>query len=139
MKHQGFGFGGRPPRLPFSRAAAALASDVTLPPLRPSATAAGFLRGIGDLLHAIKRRSARQQCVQARIRLAQGWNGAAGDVVVAAVLLREGCLARNRPKALHGMCDRFAAVREVATGRGVLFHETNIPNRLDYVNGAKWA
>jgi hypothetical protein len=42
MSH--FGFGGRPPFLPFARAASALASEVTRPPLRPSATAAGFLR-----------------------------------------------------------------------------------------------
>jgi hypothetical protein len=39
---------GRPPRLPFLRAAAALASLVTLPPFRPRATAAGFLRGIAS-------------------------------------------------------------------------------------------
>jgi hypothetical protein len=38
-------FLGAPPFLPFSRAAAALASERTLPPLRPRATAAGFLRG----------------------------------------------------------------------------------------------
>lgn len=38
---------GHPPFLPFSRAAAVLASERTLPPRRPKATAAGFLRGIG--------------------------------------------------------------------------------------------
>lgn len=38
-------FFGRPPFAPLARAASALASDVTLPPFRPSATAAGFLRG----------------------------------------------------------------------------------------------
>jgi hypothetical protein len=38
-------FLGAPPFLPFSRAAAALASERTLPPLRPRETAAGFLRG----------------------------------------------------------------------------------------------
>lgn len=37
-------FRGLPPFLPFSRAASALASLVTCPPFRPSATAAGFLR-----------------------------------------------------------------------------------------------
>lgn len=37
------GLRGRPPFLPFRRAAFALASDVTLPPLRPRATACGFL------------------------------------------------------------------------------------------------
>lgn len=42
---QGFGFGGRPPSLPFALTAAVLAADLTFPPLRPSATAAGFLRG----------------------------------------------------------------------------------------------
>jgi hypothetical protein len=36
---------GRPPLAPLARAAAAFASDVALPPRRPSATAAGFLRG----------------------------------------------------------------------------------------------
>lgn len=39
---------GRPPLRPFLRAAVALASDVTLPPLRPKSTAAGFLRGIAS-------------------------------------------------------------------------------------------
>jgi hypothetical protein len=43
-KDQDLSFGGRPPRLPLIRAASALASEVTFPPLRPSATAAGFLR-----------------------------------------------------------------------------------------------
>ena len=38
---------GRPPLAPLRRAASALASERTLPPLRPKATAAGFLRGIG--------------------------------------------------------------------------------------------
>jgi hypothetical protein len=37
---------GRPPFLPLARDAAAFVSDVTLPPFRPSATAAGFLRAI---------------------------------------------------------------------------------------------
>jgi hypothetical protein len=48
----GLRFFGRPPRLPFSRALAALASLVrplfACPPSRPSATAAGFLRGTAD-------------------------------------------------------------------------------------------
>jgi hypothetical protein len=39
-------FFGLPPFAPFARAAAALASDVDLPPFRPSETAAGFLRGM---------------------------------------------------------------------------------------------
>ena len=39
-------FFGLPPLAPLARAAAALASDLTLPPLRPSETAAGFLRGM---------------------------------------------------------------------------------------------
>lgn len=39
--------GGRPPLAPLTRAAAALASERTLPPSLPSATAAGFLRGTG--------------------------------------------------------------------------------------------
>jgi hypothetical protein len=38
-----FGFGGRPPRFPLALAAAALASDVAFPPLRPRLTAAAFL------------------------------------------------------------------------------------------------
>lgn len=38
-------FFGRPPFAPLALAASAFASDVTLPPFRPSATAAGFLRG----------------------------------------------------------------------------------------------
>jgi hypothetical protein len=39
-------FAGRPPRLPFARAAAAFRSLVTLPPFRPMATAAGFFRAM---------------------------------------------------------------------------------------------
>lgn len=41
-------FSGRPPRLPFRRAAAAFAAEVTRPPFRPNATAAAFLRGTAD-------------------------------------------------------------------------------------------
>lgn len=41
-------FFGLPPFAPFARAASAFASERTLPPLRPSATAAGFLRGTAD-------------------------------------------------------------------------------------------
>src|SRR5262249_1060751 len=37
-------FGGRPPFIPFSRAAAAFFGVLRLPPRRPSATAAGFFR-----------------------------------------------------------------------------------------------
>lgn len=37
---------GRPPFFPFRRAASALAALLTLPPLRPRATAAGFLRAM---------------------------------------------------------------------------------------------
>ena len=61
MQDYAFGFGGRPPRLPFSRAAAALASDVTRPPLRPSDTAAGFFLGMAlvDIAGNILRRQRR--------------------------------------------------------------------------------
>lgn len=44
-----FGFGGRPPRLPFSREAAAFADERVRPPFLPRATAWGFLRGMGGL------------------------------------------------------------------------------------------
>lgn len=46
QEHQDLGLGGRPPFAPLARAAAAFADDLTSPPLRPSATAAGSLRGI---------------------------------------------------------------------------------------------
>lgn len=41
------GLRGLPPLAPLARAASDLASERTFPPLRPKATAAGFLRGIG--------------------------------------------------------------------------------------------
>ena len=44
--------GGRPPFAPLARAAAALAALLALPPLRPRATAAGFLRRLRDTLPA---------------------------------------------------------------------------------------
>ena len=120
-----FGLGGRPPRLPFSRAAAAFASDVTLPPFRPSVTAAGFLCGIGDLLHAVEAHLARITDPR--------------DVSIAAVLERERRTAGNLPQALDGVGHGRFAVNEVATWRRVLFHGLTIPNRLGYVNRAKWA
>lgn len=59
-------FGGLPPRLPLRRAALALASEVTYPPLRPKATAAGFLRGTvgrvaGDVLRSQLRDAFQRQ------------------------------------------------------------------------------
>lgn len=50
-------FFGRPPFAPLARAAAVLASDVTLPPRRPNATAAGFLRATGQRLVAFSGRA----------------------------------------------------------------------------------
>jgi hypothetical protein len=103
---------GRPPFWPFSRAAAALASVVALPPIfpprRPSATACGFLRGIGDAFHAVEGR--RFGCF------------GSGDVLVAAVLQRERRTAGDRPEALHRVGDGGRAVHEVAAGLEVLLH-----------------
>ena len=107
-----YGLRGRPPFFPFRRAAAALARLVrpllASPPKRPSATAAGFLRGIGDFLHAIERRG----------------RGAltAGDVLVAAVPQRERCAAGNSPEALHGVRHWRLAVDEVAARGGLCLH-----------------
>ena len=54
---------GRPPFAPLRRAAIVLASDRALPPLRPMATAAGFLRGTACSSH-----------VTVDIALRQGWH-----------------------------------------------------------------
>lgn len=117
---------GLPPFAPLARAAAALASVVALPPIlpprRPSATAWGFLRGIGDALHAVERR--RPATFGAR------------NVLVAAVLERERRTAGNRPKTLHGVRDRRLAAHEVAAGRGVLRHELIKPYRFGFVKQA---
>jgi hypothetical protein len=109
---QGFCFGGLPPLAPFARAAAVLASDVTRPPLRPKATAAGFLRGMG-FVPAVD------------VLLRQGldafhWQG--GD------LARQFVEARD----VSGFQRGVAFGHQVAAVR---VHARNLPNRLGFV---KW-
>lgn len=133
----GFCFG-RPPFVPLSRAAATFASEVDLPPtrppLRPSATAAGFLRGIGDALHTIERRQP-SACRLKALHKEAGLVERSGDVLVAAVLQGEGRASWNRPEPLDGMGHWRRAIEEVATGRSVR-HTPIIPNRFGFV---KWA
>jgi hypothetical protein len=109
---QDFCFGGLPPLAPFARAAAVLASDVTRPPLRPKATAAGFLRGMG-FVPAVD--VALRQWLDAFQR--QG-----GD------LARQGLIQGNVASLQGGV----TAGHQVAAVR---IHVRNIPNRLGYV---KW-
>lgn len=107
-------FLGRPPLAPFARAAAAFASDVTLPPLRPSATAAGFLRGTAGAfpcLHDAPQRTAREVVDGAEQHLS-------GKE-------RRGCV-RAGVEHLDGGGE---------FGRVGLQHGSKIPNRLGYV---KW-
>lgn len=111
--YDGFSFRGRPPLAPLARAASALASLVTFPPLRPSATAAGFLRGMAGIQ-----------------RLQGGVVGIAGG----AHLLALGW----RPRG--DVVREFAAQLFVGAkgGFGGLLggrHRVNIPNRLGSV---KW-
>ncbi len=58
---------GRPPLAPLARAAAVLASERTLPPRRPNATAAGFLRDIGILANVERADAAQGASVEATI------------------------------------------------------------------------
>lgn len=112
-------FFGRPPFLPLSRAAAVFASDFALPPLRPSATAAGFLRGVT---------TARQHV--------QGFHAVHGDRVVAV-------------RGQHGWTDTAEHARQLAgfrdrqndgplsarVGRLSKCHVPNISRALGFV---KW-
>lgn len=53
-------FFGRPPLAPLALAASAFAADLTFPPLYPSATAAGFLRGTALALDVLNHVFLRQ-------------------------------------------------------------------------------
>ena len=113
---------GRPPFAPLARAAAALASDFTLPPRRPKATAAGFLRGTVGL-HTIEplRCVDAMACLRPRfVRLA-----ALDSLAV--------------PQLMDGVgYGRLAGHKETA-GLGVSHHVRIVTKRLGSVNGVKWA
>lgn len=144
-------FFGRPPRLPFSRAAEALASERTCPPLRPNSTAAGFLRGTANA----------QRRVAQRLAFGVGRDGAAdigADLVVTRVAqglilsdlqaqivsgetvdLSAGalCLHQQRAEA-NGIAGKSGAElvwRELREEPCFLSHHGYIiPNRLGFVN-----
>ena len=147
MSLQRFFFLGRPPLAPLARAASALALDMDCPPSRPSATAAGFLRGmshsVGDGEGVIDE--------QAHVRLRQfvagrrntkngiGFVGVNIDAPWAIDL-------PNAENASGGVCRRdvagvfpvggdseFRKLRDDLVGSDVV-HAPNIPNRLGYVN-----
>ena len=119
---------GRPPLAPLARAAAAFASDRTLPPRRPNETAAGFLRAIGDPCDAIVARSRRHVGAVPR--------AGSGDMDIAALLHREGRPAGNRPQALHRVCDGVSAGHEMTAGGGERrLHGSIKPYRLGFVEG----
>lgn len=123
-------FNGRPPFLPFLRAASALAWDVTLPPLRPSATAAGFLRG------TLASQAHRARVVSVVLRIPHFRVRAVARAVRAEI------------QAIHagfpcGQRLTTAAFLGDLVGRKPCRHEQIIPNRLGSVNpaeiGRKWA
>jgi hypothetical protein len=123
---------GRPPFAPLRRAAAAFAALRFLPPLRPSETAAGFLRGT-----APNRQRSLAQCLARLV----GWHGV-GDAAGAADDRRD-----DFGSHAVALCPRLArtgradheAIGEVAVARVLDFievrHGRNIPNRLGFV---KW-
>ena len=96
---------GYPPLAPFARAAAALASERTLPPFRPSATAAGFLRGTFAL------------------------DGQFGEALRDLVHGLPVALMNGNGAGLH----QLAAAGFHGGGNGWLRHGFNIPNRLGFV------
>lgn len=113
-------FFGLPPFAPFTRAASALASVRAFPPLRPKATAAGFLRGkaLDRLLGWL--RDARERIV--------------ADPNVLVSLLRG--------QGAHSVRGRVWAVvvdgDDAAVGASeqcVMCHAQRIPNRLGFVKG----
>jgi hypothetical protein len=107
-----------------------------LPPLRPKATAAGFLRGIGHTLDVVEARQWRG-AFQAVVNLVPAHSGGARNVVIAAVLQPEGWAAGNLPEALDGVGHGFAAVHDMAAGRVVCLHGSIKPNRLGFVKWGK--
>ena len=121
-------FSGRPPFAPFLRAAAAFASLRDCPPFRPSATAAGFLRG--KRRHLVEG-APLQPLPQGGGRVvvfvvARATTGAMG---LAAVEQAEGGAPWNLPEALDAVGCRSLAIHEEA-----LSHGLTIPYRLGYVN-----
>lgn len=106
-------FFGRPPFAPFRRAAAVFAALVTLPPLRPNSTAAGFLRGTEHI---------------------EGFDPGDGGRVEAVSLQHRGDDSAPQIRQLAGLVqgqvDRlFGGVADVM-GQS---HRQNIANRLGYV------
>lgn len=113
-------FLGRPPSFPFARAATALASDVTLPPRRPSNTAARFLRGMG--LHA-------------RLRFRQATESFMAECIMpkSDILIRQFVAHR-----LDGMTVSFAMridgdISAIGASIQCVCHALNIANRLGFV------
>lgn len=112
MSYFGFDFG-RPPFRPFRRAASAFAALVDCPPLRPRATAAGFLRGTKDI---------------------QGFHPALVASVEAVSLEHRGADASKHVGQLLGLVHRqkdgaFSGGADVVCE----CHGPMIPNRLGYV------
>lgn len=125
---------GRPPFWPFARAAAALASDVALPPLRPSATAAGFLRGMAaNLRQAIRHRLPRgaqasnKFCVCGRAERPEGACALAPEVCGLAVDLAASSLSTRGERV------KLRGVRGVLSAKGVVSHAPIKPYRLGFV------
>lgn len=119
MRYSAFGFGGRPPLRPFARAASAFAALVAFPPLRPSETAAGFLRRIVaplERFHRIRAHGARARLrfgdllervmadphVVVRVGVRQGADGMPG-VCAVGVDRDEAAIAASVQSVVHAL------------------------------------
>jgi hypothetical protein len=146
-------FFGLPPFWPLTRAASALASLRALPPFRPSATAAGFLRGTADRQRGIPERLAfgvgRDRAVDVGADLVVGGAAQAGvfghtvtEIVGGeAVHLLAGALSLGEhPAEAVGVASESSPElvrRELCEEASLFSHRWTIPNRLGFVNRVK--
>jgi hypothetical protein len=137
----GFFFGGRPPFLPFSRAASALAFDFALPPSLPSAAAAAFTSSL--LIAALTERrvglvfgpqAARLAAIVAGAHLGRLKRGRAEPRIPVTARHKNRVAIRARRIDLHNPSD-VAALRnfDFATNRDV-FHSQTITKAVRFRN-----
>lgn len=148
---------GRPPFAPFRRAAAALASDVTLPPRRPSATAAGFLRATASRQRASAERLPDAVRRHASLRLTELGEPISGQLLRRAQVFGDGRIvggadgevdaglfapevsghAANLTAGALSLCGESGQLRGVGgvlAADVVVSHALIKPDRLGFVN-----
>lgn len=125
---------GLPPFAPFARTAAVLASERTLPPFRPRATAARFLEGFDDVVGI---GSSWVQYGPHRRR--QGVQAVSGEVLIAGPVPFASGTSAECPLArpVRRVVAAGFAVRKQWLHR--VLHAPIKPNRLGFVNPLKQA